>query len=271
MFQFAFQSASKFQPYFYLHHGYDIWKRFQAYIYILTLWLQNMASLFLSKAVWKVGPALLAMAVAEYENFKLALISFRVTSLETVKLSKKSKTRIREAFAVVILKHLQGQKDDITIESNVTRCGNGAFKDVFMFDNCNLVLKMMTKEKNEASWPGNAKQEQEQFNLYRHCFIVDDDLLGSSLRGHRSHVTCQRYLFERLPSRRRWGDKQWNCIYNRGWKIVSDRDYKIEINLHDTSLHSAHLACLGGRLHGNGSLDFQVFPSGNCAVGLQTR
>ena len=114
-----------------------------------------------------MGPALLAMAVAEYENFKLALISFRVTSLETVKLSKKSKTRIREAFAVVILKHLQGQKDDITIESNVTRCGNGAFKDVFMFDNCNLVLKMMTKEKNEASWPGNAKQEQEQFNLYR--------------------------------------------------------------------------------------------------------
>lgn len=114
-----------------------------------------------------MGPASLAMAVAEYENFKLALISLRVTSLETVKLSKKSKTRIREAFAVVILKHLQGQKDDITIESHVTRCGNGAFKDVFMFDSCNLVLKMMTKDKNEASWPGNAKQEQKQFDLYR--------------------------------------------------------------------------------------------------------
>ena len=140
----------QFQPYLYWHCGYEI-----------------LTCLLLSKAVWKVGPASLAMAVAEYENFKLALISLRVTSLETVKLSKKSKTRIREAFAVVILKHLQGQKDDITIESHVTRCGNGAFKDVFMCDSCNLVLKIMTKEKNEASWPGNATQEQKQFDLYR--------------------------------------------------------------------------------------------------------
>ena len=102
------------------------------------------------------------MAVAEYENFKLALISLRVTSLETVKLSKKSKTRIREAFAVVILKHLQGQKDDITIESHVTRCGNGAFKDVFMCDSCNLVLKIMTKEKMKH--PGQAMPRRSKNN-----------------------------------------------------------------------------------------------------------
>ena len=56
----------------------------------------------------------------------------------------------------------RGQKD-ITIQDNVTRCGSGAFKDVFMLDNYNFVVKMNTNAETKREWGA----EQHRFDKYK--------------------------------------------------------------------------------------------------------
>ena len=55
-----------------------------------------------------------------------------------------------------------------TIRDVMTPAGCGAFKDVYVLDNHLLVVKMMLKHRNSATWPhGGAEEEQKRFDMYR--------------------------------------------------------------------------------------------------------
>ena len=103
--------------------------------------------------------------VATYKDFKLVKGYLKVSAKEWVKTGKKKHVeKIRNAAVVLILRDATQKQEGITIRDNVTRCGSGASKDVFMLDNYNFVVKMMTDEKTKYEW----RAEQQRFDKYKH-------------------------------------------------------------------------------------------------------
>jgi hypothetical protein len=89
--------------------------------------------------------------VATYKDFKLVKGYLKVSAKECVKTGKKKHVeKIRNAAVVLILRDTTQKQEDITIRDNVTRCGSGASKDVFLLDSYNFVVKMMTDEKTQG-------------------------------------------------------------------------------------------------------------------------
>ena len=110
--------------------------------------------------------------VATYKDFKLVEGHLKVTEKEWVKTGKRKQIeKIRNAEIVSILRDTTQKKDDITIRDTVTRCGSGASKDVFMLDNYNFVVKMMTGDKGK----NECQAEQQRFDLYKH--VVEKEMM----------------------------------------------------------------------------------------------
>ena len=124
---------------------------------------------------------------------------------------KKQVEKIRHATIVLVLRDTTHRKEDTTIRDNVTRCGSGAFKDVFMLDNYNFVVKMNTDEKTKHEWGA----EQRRFEKYKplvenemmYCFgqiflektsTRDGDLFeghSSMVEGDTSILLAEKLIF----------------------------------------------------------------------------
>ena len=102
--------------------------------------------------------------VAKYRDFQLVRGRLQVTETDWVKIQKrKSQEKIKCATIVLVLRDRTQRQKDITILDNVTRCGSGAFKDVFMLDNYNFVVKMNRDARTKREWG----EEQHRFDKYK--------------------------------------------------------------------------------------------------------
>ena len=135
--------------------------------------------------------------VATYRDFQLVRGRLQVTETDWVKIQKrKSQEKIKCATIVLVLRDRTQRQKDITIQDNVTRCGSGAFKDVFMLDNYNFVVKMNTNAETKREWGA----EQHRFDKYKdkvenemmHCFgqifLEKTSMRPVCFEGHSSLV-----------------------------------------------------------------------------------
>ena len=109
------------------------------------------------------------MAVTAYRDFQVYAVDFVGDTVDTEKWGRKNLEKFKTGHLVLKLKHQAGSKPDIKIRDSVTRCGSGAFKDVFMLDNHDLVFKLFLKKLSEGpdDWIPKAKEEQTRFEMYR--------------------------------------------------------------------------------------------------------
>eukprot|EP00435_Cladocopium_sp_Y103_P036833 s392_g9.t1 len=111
------------------------------------------------------------MAVTAYRDFKVCAVDFVGEKVDSEKWGKKTLQKFKTGHLFLKLKHQAGSEPDIEIRDTVTRCGSGAFKDVFMLDNHDLVFKLTLNKQLEKpdEWIPKAQEEQTRFEMYRNC------------------------------------------------------------------------------------------------------
>ena len=109
-----------------------------------------------------------AMSLEPLRSYRL--VEAKISDLEITwrKVSKKAPAQALILRASVTL--VFGSQEDpnviSTIRDVMTPAGCGAFKDVYVLDNHLLVVKMMLKHRNSATWPhGGAEEEQKRFDM----------------------------------------------------------------------------------------------------------
>ena len=142
-----------------------------------------------SLSLFKCAAMSLEAALRSYR-----LVEAKISDLEITwrKVSKKAPAQALILRASVTL--VFGSQEDpnviSTIRDVMTPAGCGAFKDVYVLDNHLLVVKMMLKHRNSATWPhGGAEEEQKRFDMYR-----------GSLSDWMAFCYGQVYLRSSLPA-----------------------------------------------------------------------
>ena len=90
-----------------------------------------------------------------------------VRQKDWVKWGKKRIEEISLGDIIVILRDVTQRRQNVTIRGSFTRCSSGVFKDACMFDNHDVVVRMMTNKRDDRTWPTAAKERHTRFDLYK--------------------------------------------------------------------------------------------------------